>query len=206
MRVSVLTLIGVLLTHQASALVEERPEAPRRGLVTSDVVGLRERSGGTTPSGVTATTAASTAADRASTSVWGWPLAGVPPILRGFDPPEHRWSAGHRGIDLAGVEGEAVLAVEAGVVTHSGVIAGVGTVSITHASGLRSTYQPLTDRVSRGERVSRGAMVGRLDAGHCALLGCLHLGAVRGQHGYVDPTPLLLGVDLSLRPVTGTGQ
>lgn len=141
-------------------------------------------------------------ADRAETTLWGWPLVGRPEIVRGFDPPPKRWLPGHRGIDLAGVAGEQVLAVEAGVVTYSGQIAGVGVVSVTHASGLRSTYQPVTDRVSRGDRVERGDPLGVLDVGgHCILADCLHLGAVRGRHAYVDPTPLLLGVDLALLPV-----
>ncbi len=30
---------------------------------------------------------------------------------------------------------------------------------------------------------------------------CLHLGAVRNRDDYVDPTPLLLGVELTLLPV-----
>lgn len=162
---------------------------PGRAMVTSQVLGTRE------------TTEA--ARDRGDTAVWGWPLAGVPDLVRGFDPPERRWSAGHRGIDLAGVAGEPVLAVEAGVVTYSGVVAGVGVVSLTHASGLRSTYQPVSDRAERGDRVARGTVLGRLDAGggHCTPGDCLHLGAVRGRDGYVDPMPLLLGVELTLRPV-----
>lgn len=141
-------------------------------------------------------------ADRRETTLWGWPLAGRPEIVRGFDPPPKRWLPGHRGIDLAGVAGEQVLAVEEGVVTFSGQIAGVGMVSVTHASGLRSTYQPVTDRVARGARVGRGDRLGVLDVGgHCLLTDCLHLGAVRGRDAYVDPTPLLLGVDLALMPV-----
>lgn len=162
---------------------------PGRAMVTSQVLGTRE------------TTEA--ARDRGDTTVWGWPLAGVPDLVHGFDPPEHRWSAGHRGVDLAGVAGEPVLAVEAGVVTYSGVVAGVGVVSLTHASGLRSTYQPVSDRPERGDRLARGTVLGRLDAGggHCAPADCLHLGAVRGRDGYVDPLPLLLGVELTLRPV-----
>lgn len=142
--------------------------------------------------------------DARETTLWGWPLAGVPTIVRGFDPPAQRWLPGHRGIDLAGIVGEPVLAVDDGVVTFSGEIAGVGMVSLTHGSGLRSTYQPVADRPSRGDRVRRGDRIGVLDGGgHCPLADCLHLGAVRGRDAYVDPTPLLLGVDLALLPVEG---
>ena len=140
--------------------------------------------------------------DRRTTALWQWPLAGAPVVVRGFDPPEQRWLAGHRGIDLAGVAGEPVLAVEDGVVAYSGTIAGVGVVSVDHASGLRSTYQPVTDRVRRGARVARGDVLGRLGTGgHCLLADCLHLGARRGRHHYVDPTPLLRPLELSLLPV-----
>ena len=142
--------------------------------------------------------------DRRSTALWGWPLAGVPELVHGFDPPEDRWGRGHRGVDLAGLAGERVLAVDGGVVSFSGEVAGVGVVSVTHASGLRSTYQPVEDRVARGSRVARGDALGRLvSGGHCPVHDCLHLGAVRGRDGYVDPTPLLLGVQLTLLPHEG---
>jgi murein DD-endopeptidase MepM/ murein hydrolase activator NlpD len=154
-----------------------------------------------TAPGVTAQTLLAVG-DREATTLWGWPLAGVPEVARGFDPPARRWLPGHRGIDLEGVAGESVLSVDAGVVTYSGQIAGVGIVSVTHESGLRSTYQPLSDRVARGSRVGRGDRLGTLDlGGHCVLTDCLHLGAVRGRD-YVDPTPLLLGVRLRLLPLT----
>lgn len=140
-------------------------------------------------------------AHRRTTAAWGWPLLGVPEVVRGFDPPPQRWLPGHRGIDLAGVAGEPVLAVDDGVVSHSGDVAGVGVVSVTHASGLRSTYQPVSDRVARGVRVGRGDRLGSLDVGgHCLLVDCLHLGARRGDV-YVDPTPLLLDLRLSLLPL-----
>lgn len=159
---------------------------PSTGLLASVLVGVREP-----------------ASDRSETTLWGWPLAGTPRIVRGFDPPVQRWLPGHRGVDLAGVEGERVLAVDDGVVTFSGDVAGTGVVSVTHASGLRSTYQPVSDRVDRGDRVGRGDPLGRLAVagGHCTLQVCLHLGAVRDRDSYVDPTPLLLGVDLALMPV-----
>ncbi|WP_299519902.1 peptidoglycan DD-metalloendopeptidase family protein [uncultured Serinicoccus sp.] len=140
--------------------------------------------------------------DQERATHWGWPLAGVPEVARGFDPPARRWGAGHRGIDLVGVVGESVLATDAGVVTFSGVVAGVGVVSVTHADGLRSTYQPVSDRIGRGARVARGDRLAVLDGGgHCPIRDCLHLGAVRGRDTYVDPTPLLVGVELTLLPL-----
>lgn len=156
------------------------------GLRSSEVLGIREAA----------------VTDRERATHWGWPLAGVPEVARGFDPPAQRWGAGHRGIDLVGVVGEPVLSTEAGVVTYSGVVAGAGVVSVTHPDGLRSTYQPVADRVGRGDRVARGDRLGSLDSGgHCLTRDCLHLGAIRGRDTYVDPTPLLLEVDLTLLPI-----
>lgn len=194
--------------------------ADRRGLVLSQVLGVRELSGhaGNTGYGGNTGHAGNTAhagslgdtgrtgtgtGDRRRTALWGWPLVGTPPVVATFDPPAQRWLPGHRGVDLGGVAGEPVLAVDEGVVTFSGEVAGVGMVSVTHESGLRSTYQPVIGRVPRGERVGRGQALGTLDttASHCVPGTCLHLGAVRGRDDYVDPLPLLLGAELSLLPV-----
>lgn len=189
--------------------------APEEGAVLSTVLGTREvRTGPATRTAAPATREAPavpravaapvprSAGDRRATAAWGWPLTGTPEVVHGFDPPAQRWLPGHRGIDLAGVAGEPVLAVEAGVVVFSGSVAGVGVVSVDHASGLRSTYQPVTDPVPRGTRVGRGDRLGRLGTGgHCVLRDCLHLGARRGRHTYVDPEPLLRPLTLSLLPL-----
>lgn len=177
-----------LLLSSPSAVPAEKVPDPGRGTVLSAVLGSRA-------------TAEDLVPGRRETSLWGWPLAGVPEIVKPYDPPARRWLSGHRGIDLSGVEGEDVLAVDAGVVSYSGVIAGVGIVSVTHASGLRSTYQPVADRVAKGTRVGRGDRIGTLDVGgHCVLHDCLHLGARRGED-YVDPTPLLMDLELTLLPL-----
>lgn len=181
--VRVLGLTAALLVPQPAT------PAPEEGAVASVVLGVRDGPGGL-------------GGERRTSTVWGWPLAGRPDIVHGFDPPAQRWLAGHRGIDLAGVAGEAVLSVDDGVVAHSGTVAGVGVVSVDHPGGLRSTYQPVTDRVPRGTRVGRGDRLGALDrGGHCLLADCLHLGARTGRRTYVDPTPLLLPVELTLLPL-----
>ncbi|NYG05910.1 murein DD-endopeptidase MepM/ murein hydrolase activator NlpD [Phycicoccus badiiscoriae] len=101
---------------------------------------------------------------------------------------------GHRGVDLAGVAGQEVRAVEDGTVTHVGTIAGRGTVSVLHPSGIRSTYEPVVSIVAKGSVVTRGAVLGRLQGtgSHCAPAACLHLGAVRGD-AYLDPMTFLRG-------------
>lgn len=133
---------------------------------------------------------------------WKWPLGTFHVVARPFDPPAQRWLPGHRGVDLFGVLGEPVRAVDDGIVTFSGEVAGVGVVAVTHAGGLRSTYRPVADRVVEGVPVARGQRLGVVDAdGHCLLLHCLHLGAVRGRDQYLDPSLLLGAVRLTLLPL-----
>lgn len=185
MRAVAVLLLASLLAGGASSTGRTSAEV---GSATSGVLGSRDLR--------------QVSDDRAATAAWAWPLQGTPEIVGPYDPPEQRWLPGHRGIDVAGVPGEAVLAVDAGVVAFSGVVAGVGVVSVVHSSGLRSTYQPVTDRVAAGDRLARGQRLGRLDTGgHCLVVACLHLGARRGRDVYVDPTPLLTPAVLSLLPL-----
>jgi len=131
---------------------------------------------------------------------WAWPLEPRPAVTARFVAPRSTWGAGHRGLDLAASQGQEVLAVDDGVVTHVGIVAGRGTVSVTHATGLRSTYEPVDGAVAVGVRVGRGRVLGTVTGRtHCGG-ACLHLGAVRGA-GYVDPRPLLAGGPVILLPL-----
>lgn len=134
---------------------------------------------------------------------WTWPLQPVPVIVAGFDPPAQRWSAGHRGIDLAGSVGQAVRAVDDGVVTFAGPIAGRGVVVVSHGL-VRSTYEPVSAAVSIGDVVRAGSTIGVLQAvrSHCLPQACLHLGARQGDH-YFDPQTLLGHASIRLKPLRG---
>ncbi|GAA1229511.1 M23 family metallopeptidase [Oryzihumus leptocrescens] len=125
-------------------------------------------------------------------SRWGWPLSPRPAVLRGFTRPEHQWSAGHRGVDLAAQPGQPVLAAADGVVTFVGTVAGRGVVSVRHHGGWRTTYEPLSPVVTVGRPVRRGDRLGVVatTAGHCAPRACLHWGALLGAD-YRDPLTLL---------------
>ncbi len=106
------------------------------------------------------------------------------PVVRGFDPPEQRWNAGHRGVDLASPVGAQVRAAAGGRVSVAQVIAGRGVVTIVHGD-LRTTYEPVRASVRVGEQLRAGDLIGTLQAGHCAA-GCLHFGLKRGEE-YLDP-------------------
>jgi murein DD-endopeptidase MepM/ murein hydrolase activator NlpD len=82
------------------------------------------------------------------------------------------------------------------------VVAGRGTISVLHRSGIRSTYEPVDPSVRVGQVVARGAVLGTLatTGSHCAPAPCLHLGALRGD-AYLDPLLLLLGGRVRLLPM-----
>lgn len=172
--------------------------------------GVVGAAGGWAPSDHAATTPGVRAPEDARVRPrWRWPLAPRPDLLRRFVAPLGPYGPGHRGIDLRAGPGSRVLAVADGVVTHAGRVAGRGTVTVLHAGGLSSTYEPVDPRVAVGERVSAGDVVGVLApggaqaaAGHCGPFECLHLGARRGA-GYVDPLLLLLGGRVRLLPLGG---
>ena len=132
---------------------------------------------------------------------WAWPLNPRPRVVHRFRAPPVAWGAGHRGVDLAAEVGQSVTAVADGTVFYVGVIDGRGTVSVLHASGIRSTYEPVTASVTRGASITRGQVLGVIDAvpGHCAPAACLHLGAIRDRT-YLDPLALLTIPKIVLLP------
>ena len=139
--------------------------------------------------------------------IWAWPVTGPPTVEKLFDPPEFFYSAGHRGLDVSG-SSLTITAVDDGVVTFAGPVAGKPVVSIRHPNGLQSTYEPVRASVKAGDEVKRGQVIGQLDpaAGkfsHCAPRLCLHVGAKRSG-SYIDPLPLFgAAVPSVLKPLGG---
>lgn len=133
---------------------------------------------------------------------WVWPLQPIPALVQGFEPPARPWDAGHRGVDLLGWAAEPVLAIGAGTVRFAGPLAGRGVVVVDHG-GLRSTYEPVTAAVHRGDVVDAGEVIGLLQTpySHCAPEVCLHLGLRRGRV-YLDPLGLLGPRPVRLKPLT----
>ena len=125
-----------------------------------------------------------------SAGPWARPVDGA--VTRPFDPPPHRYGPGHRGADLAGAPGTPVLAAGDGVVVFTGMVAGRPVVSVDHAGGLRTTYEPVDAVVGAGRPVARGTVLGTLVGGHagCPVAACLHWGLRRGEV-YLDPLSLL---------------
>lgn len=130
-----------------------------------------------------------------------WPLAGAPRVGRPFDPPETTYGRGHRGVDLVATVASPVLAAGAGTVVFAAPLAGRGVVSVQHADGLRTTYEPVTAQVGAGDAVGQGQPLGVLEAGHagCPAAACLHWGVRRGAE-YLDPLRLLGRWEVRLLP------
>ncbi len=125
-----------------------------------------------------------------------WPLRPPPAVTREFDAPSPDWQRGHRGVDLAGVPGQPVYAAGPATVVFAGKLAGRPVVSLAHAGGLRTSYEPVEAVVVVGQRVDDASVLGRLVAGHpgCPAAACLHWGAMWGpaaRADYVDPIGLL---------------
>lgn len=138
-----------------------------------------------------------------------WPLRpGTPAVTRAFDAPSPDWLAGHRGVDLAGAPGQPVYAAGTGTVVFAGSLAGRPLVSVAHAGGLRTSYEPLDPSVSPGQLVDSATPLGRLAAGHpgCPAPACLHWGAMWGPASaarYLDPIGLLEATPIRLKPLSG---
>ncbi|MBK9475557.1 MAG: M23 family metallopeptidase [Tetrasphaera sp.] len=135
---------------------------------------------------------------------WHWPLPGPRAVVRHFAAPTSTYGSGHRGVDLAGAPGVDVRAVADGIVTHSGVIAGRGTVTLEIGAGLRVTYEPVESRPARGEHLGAGERIGRLQptGSHCGPTACLHLGVIR-ESVYLDPLMWFGEGRVVLLPVRG---
>jgi murein DD-endopeptidase MepM/ murein hydrolase activator NlpD len=127
------------------------------------------------------------------------PISGQ--VVRYFDPPPQNWLPGHRGVKFAGLAGEPVFAPAVGQVTFAGKVAGKPVVTITHADGLRSSFEPLLPEVAVGDLVTAGQMIGVIgympaeegaNSSSCPDGNgtCIHWGVRRGEI-YLDPLWLL---------------
>lgn len=133
---------------------------------------------------------------------YDWPTPGPAPVIEGFRPPAVAWGAGHRGVDLRLAAGSPVRCAGDGVVAFAGVVAGRPVVSVDHADGIRTTYEPVEPQVQAGQAVSREQVLGTLLSGHRADgVDALHWGARTGRRSYINPLRLLRPAVIRLKPL-----
>lgn len=148
----------------------------------------------TVPSAAPAVSAAQVAPGRAAVA-YRWPIPAPREILRPFSVGPHPWSAGHRGVDLALPDPHhpRVYAAADGQVTFAGTVVGRTVVSIMHADGVRTTYQPVEPAVKKGDYVRAGQLIGTVNHLHspCPRL-CVHWGAKTGKKTYLNPLSLVI--------------
>jgi murein DD-endopeptidase MepM/ murein hydrolase activator NlpD len=137
-----------------------------------------------------------------SDPIWAWPVDPPHPIARPFLAPPTPYASGHRGLDIRAGPGTEVRAPASGVVHFAGFVVDRPVISIRHAGGVLSSFEPVEPFVATGDRVTRGQVIGMLLPGHCDG-GCLHLGA-RVDGGYVNPLLFLGGLEHAvLYPLAG---
>lgn len=161
-------------------------------LVASGALALLLLGGGSPAAAPARPAPAARAGDGPATVDYSAPVPAPVRVVLAFRPPADRFSAGHRGVDLATHPGEAVRAAGDGVVSFAGDVAGRGVVVIAHADGISTEYEPLAPSVRAGQPVTRGQPLGTVSGTHrdCAPDRCLHWAARRGDI-YLDPMSLL---------------
>ncbi|WP_181064294.1 murein hydrolase activator EnvC [Pseudoclavibacter sp. AY1F1] len=129
----------------------------------------------------------------AATAGWLWPVEAPPVVSRAFDL-DAPYGAGHRGIDIPAAPGAVVLAPAAGTVRFSGFVVDRPVLSIQHADGALSSYEPVVSELEPGDVVVAGQRLGLVSAEHRHTPeGALHLG-VRQEGAYRDPASLFDGL------------
>lgn len=87
--------------------------------------------------------------------------ASRPQVIRTFEKPAERWSAGHRGVDLAVPEHDRrVYAPAPGKVVFSGTVVNRKVLVIAHPDGRRSTFEPMDEALPVGTTVAAGDIIG----------------------------------------------
>ena len=121
-------------------------------------------------------------------------------VILPFKTPPEPWLSGHRGVDLEAAPGTPIRASLSGTIAFAGQVGGRPVVSIQHLDGIRTTYDPVISRRSRGDVVHRGDIIGVLanenEATHGPGLGW---GAKIGER-YIDPLTLLGSSEVRLKP------
>jgi murein DD-endopeptidase MepM/ murein hydrolase activator NlpD len=137
---------------------------------------------------------------------WQAPVL-TPSLERQFIQPSSDYSAGHRGVDYLVQQNQVVVAPADGVVHFSGRVVSRNVLTLSHGSTILTSFEPVCSRLVRGDKVSRGEIVGRICdepeyENHCGVRVCLHF-SLRTEAGYLSPLVTIGGLSPSrLLPIT----
>ena len=126
-------------------------------------------------------------------SHWHSPVGNPYSVERHFKKPPKKWNAGHRGVDFSATASTKVVAPEAGTISFSGKVDDRTVITITHPDGKKSSFEPVTDPLPIGAKVTKGQPIAAIDASkhHCqGTAPCLHWG-VRENDEYINPLLLI---------------
>jgi murein DD-endopeptidase MepM/ murein hydrolase activator NlpD len=114
---------------------------------------------------------------------YAWPANGAVTSEYGA-----RWGRTHRGIDIDGDTGDALVAAQSGTVSFAGYYGGYGNLTlIRHSDGVTTAYAHQSSiGVSEGQTVARGEFIGRMGATGNVTGSHLHL-ETRTSSGAVNP-------------------
>ena len=118
---------------------------------------------------------------------YAWPAGG--PVTSEYGP---RWGRMHRGIDIDGNTGDALVAAQSGTVTFTGWYYGYGNMTlIRHSDGVTTAYAHQSSiGVRVGQTVARGEYIGRMGATGNVTGSHLHF-ETRQSSGAVNPRTYL---------------
>ncbi len=130
-----------------------------------------------------------------SAMAWTWPLGG--PVLRPYSLGPDAYAAGqHRGVDVAGTDGELVRAPASGTVSFVGVVPSSGKTVTIQLEGYAVSLTHLgATSIGKGASVTEGDPIGTAGTSGESEWPepYVHLGVrvSSAADGYVDPLPLL---------------
>lgn len=165
--------------------------------------------------------AQSTSAQQANTTNWVSPLpAGNAPVKE-YKGQLTRFGPGHRGVDYRVKEGQSLVSPSAGVLAFNSPVALIPAVSIQHANGYRTTFEPACSKLPVGTPLLAGQPFGTVckptlpipvknpvvtgvklvlkylnPMSHCRPKLCLHF-SVRHRGNYLSPLALIDGMQPS---------
>jgi murein DD-endopeptidase MepM/ murein hydrolase activator NlpD len=113
-------------------------------------------------------------------------------VVNHYRQSESPYSAGHRGVDYDVELGQEVFAPASGTVHFVGEVVDRHLISLAHDSQLLTAFEPVCSKLSEGDLVSRGQLIGEVCEGrpsyqpHCQNSPCLHF-SVRKNGEYLSP-------------------